>query len=384
MAKRSKNAIALFEVITATKRREAEAEQRQSVGRPKRWFSGRGKGADYQEVDPTSDAYVAASLPSMHAAAAQPSTPPAPVPEPVPAPVTAAPVVYAAPQAVAPAPVTEVVMPQVAPPAPVEPVRVAQRAAEPATVEASPFQNFGAALPWRSWLGFDAAKKVAIDPERKEVTLRFRYTTAVIATFAVMVALGLAYVSGRKSNPDTAGTSPSTRDVQGGPILAGVLDPERGSVATLDTPEVIPGRPEPVTSGAQVRPNAAARMGGAGGSTAVQKQAPGRGPAGVQADLPRVIGLNYVIVQSYEHKKDAEAACQALQDGGIPCTVEPVPPGWSTNPNIRFSVVGVHGFPRTMTLPQYRQYIARINEVSKRFAGKSKIKQFEPIGRKWK
>ena len=98
-------------------------------------------------------------------------------------------------------------------------------------------------------------------------------------------------------------------------------------------------------------------------------------------DGERRIGLQYVLVQSYppEEKHLAEDAVAALRDHGVPSTVEmglPWAPRW-------YSVVGMKGFDRTKDSPEYRAYVSKIEQVSDKFAGTSKFKQFEPKPLRW-
>ena len=355
MAKR-KNAIALFEVITAAKRKEREAEIRQSLNAPRWWFKGKGgrgepagvtssalaPGAD---VDPTSPAYVAASFAAPHAAVAQPAIPASPE------------IAETSDAAVEPTPA---------------PAPVAAQAASPAeNPSPAPAGRWSALWPR---FGLNGIKKLRLDPDRQEVTLRFRYTTAIIAGFAIVVALGLAFVTGRRA---AAPNSRSTADVQSGQILAGVLIPDDEQISTdpIAASDSVPaaeqGNPEVV---APARPDGGAAPAG----PADRWTAPG-----IETRLPRVIGQNYVIVQSYLKRDDADAARDALVAAGIPCTVERVPRSWSDNRNL-FSVIGTHGFARPKSMREYKAYEAAINQVSKAFAGKSKYKQFEPTAYRWK
>jgi hypothetical protein len=349
MAKR-KNAIALFEVITAAKRKEREAEIRQSLGTPKWWFKGKGAKGDSggessssslpsaADVDPTSPAYVAASFASPYAPAGQP--------------------------AAAPTPVT-----------PAQSVPAIEPASAPVVAAAVRAEAAAPAGPRRPWFRMGGIKKLRLDPDRQEVTVRFRYTTAVIASFAIVVALGLAFVTGRRSSVAAGPNSPSTKDVQSGPILAGVLDPADGQVATLDIPA---DEPEPRAAAAGASPARAA------GSAVPMPAVADRWTApDIETRLPRVIGQNYVIVQSYLSREDADAARDALVAAGIPCTVERVPRSWSQNRNL-FSVIGTHGFARPKSMPQYKSYAKAIESVGKAFAGKSKYKEFQPTAYQWK
>ncbi len=96
----------------------------------------------------------------------------------------------------------------------------------------------------------------------------------------------------------------------------------------------------------------------------------------------RTIGLNYVIVQSYPDEADALKAVQILADHHITTTVVKGPPGWAQP--TWFSVVGNKGFSRIRGVAEFDLYVAAINKVSAKFAGRSKFKEFTPRAYKWK
>ena len=368
MAKR-KNAIALFEVITATKRKEREAEERQALGTPKWRFLGRGSNghASQQDVDPTSAAYVSAATPIAYAA---------PEPQAVAPPVAAIPVEAAEFDPTAPA--------AIAAPVPAAPM-LGQRAAATsngAAVEPAPYRQTatspqalsstvrGVLARWRQFAF--GIKKVGLDPDRQEVTVRFRYTTALLAGFAVMVALGLAFVMGRRSGP-AAANSPSTKEIQASPVLVNVLNPDDSQIATIDIPADDPPPPAPAGNG----------VASPSDRGAIVKEPDRWAAPGVETRLPRVIGLNYVIMQSYHARKDAEAARDALLAAGIPSTIEPAPKSFSPNRNL-FCVVGTHGFARPKSTPKFEAYKKAAVAVNEAFPKKAKNLHLEPLPYLWK
>jgi hypothetical protein len=396
MAKR-KDSVALFEVITATKRKEAaaaaaaranaEATRQQPappavLRTPKWWFKGKTK----------SGAANAGSAAAMYNAPALPS--PAEHDPTQFAPASYDPTTLAA----APSPgIVQRVTPATtyAPPPP-ERVTIstaAAAAAEHAGMTVDPFgldhpvatEPSYPAKPRRSFLNVLAKT----DPDRREVTVRFRYTTAVIVGFALCVAVGLAYVTGRQTNKAKAGaTGVSSEQVKRGPILAGVLDPPPSDRTLLsnagadadskeaDTSTDQPPKDRPKTvvppavpSGPQPKP------------TGADPKLPGEA-AGVTRGLPRTIGLNYVVVQSYPDRKSADEAQKALEEAGVPCGVVQGLRDFAA-PNF-FSVVGTHGFSSMRNSPAYKQYEESIRNISKSYAGTSKYKKFEPTPYKWK
>jgi hypothetical protein len=368
MAKR-KDSVALFEVITATKRKEAAAAaapREPGARASKWWFKSRSRNAD---------ACVMAAPDRSH----DPNDPTAGV---VLTPV------YAPAQFVTPVtPAVYQPSPQEEPPAPAVVQRVipatyaapAERVAPAAQPSSAAVEIPSAARPRRAWFGF-GIKKLGLDPDRQEVTLRFRYTTAIVAGFAVLVIVGLAYVSGRRSKAVAGPNSRSTEEIQRGDILGKVLEIETDRVTTMDPPaaaaedRALPEVGRPTGGGSAVVPPA--------GVAPKPPASPAKGNAAFEDGLPRTMSLNYVIIQSYPRREDAEAARQALDAAGIPCTVEPTPKDWSANPKL-WSVIGTRGFHRIKKVAEYQAYLNAIMAVNERFAVKNKYRKFEPAPRKW-
>lgn len=376
MAKR-KDAVALFEVITAAKKKEQAALGRTRAGSmlrtPKWWFKGKSK--DGEQASPVDG--------------------------------DGAGVVHAAPALPAPNDPSAGYVPSATP-------GIVQRVSHvPAPERVTiPDQSDGTAAfgldipagdhaaPARrglgSWFGFGrVAKKVALDADRREVTVRFRYTTAIVAGFAVCVVVGLAYVTGRQANKANAGPGAvSSKAIKEGDILAGVLAiSPNGEPTTGGDVEVIEAEDDDadVDSAPTDRLREQSKNGTSTKSTPIVKDAPKGKPAtpralpgGIEEGLPRANGLNYVIIQSYPDAKAANEAAEALRAAGIDCTVETAPRGWTADPDWK-SVVGTLGFPpRPSKMPEYQRYIQQINKVSESYAGRSKMKRFEPSPYKWR
>jgi hypothetical protein len=400
MAKR-KDSVALFEVITAAKRKEAAAAAARRAAMPsspsvspapaapsvlrtpKWWFKSKKSGA-------TGNVTTSYGAPALPAPAEHDPTELPPVPAAFDATTSAA---------AAPAPG---IVQRVVPPTSYAPAAAPERVTIPAASSEHPgltVDPFGLdipatrsdptypAKPRRNWLALGSARKVNLDPARREVTVRFRYTTAVVVGFALCVAVGLAYISGRHSNRASAGaTGVSSDQVRRGPILAGVLDvaPADRSLMRNDGDFDASEPPTPRTP-AQKEKEQPKTPAPTPLSSPQPKHAeptlPGEA-AGVSTGLPRSISLNYVGVQSYSDRKTAEEAKKALEAAGIPCTIEQGLSGWA--PSTMFCVVGTHGFSSVKSSAAYRQYQEAILNVSKSFAGTSKYKMFDPRAYKWK
>jgi hypothetical protein len=406
MAKR-KDSVALFEVITAAKKKEAARAAAASAAAaspkpappaalrtPKWWFKGKKANADGSTV--AAAAYTTPALPPP--ADDDPTQFAAPAPY---DPTTAAPAPGVV-QRVVPAGYT-------APPERVT-IPTASAAAEDLGMTVDPFgldhpvptEPAYPDKPRRSLLrSFGGAKKVNLDPDRREVTVRFRYTTAIIVGFAVCVAVGLAYVTGRHANKAKAtATGVSSDQVKRGPILAGVLDvaPTDRTLTTNgggaggatdadsnegDASHAQPPKDRPKTAGPTppATPTGSQPKIGAQPKPGVDPKLPGEAN-GVETQLPRSVGLNYVVVQSYPDRKSADDAQKALEDAGIPCSVVKGLRDFAAD-NF-WSVVGTHGFSSIRNNPAYTRYEDSILAVSKKYAGTSKYKKFEPTAYRWR
>lgn len=197
---------------------------------------------------------------------------------------------------------------------------------------------------------------VRVDRARQLITFRFSYTSAAIASFAVLVIIGLAFVVGRHTSRGPASDDPFFS----APLRADVLEVARpGSVSdpvaeVVPAPEVPPARNDPPAAGAT-------------------PAAPGR-----------VIGLNYVVVQSFADEKLARDAQQMLAEAGIETTIERGLSGYA-GPTWH-CLVGTRGFESAVgeSHPDYARYVASIREVGRQFAARVRSKEFVPQRYKWR
>jgi hypothetical protein len=104
------------------------------------------------------------------------------------------------------------------------------------------------------------------------------------------------------------------------------------------------------------------------------------GPIAAPTNVKRIVGQNYVIMQSYPEEDQAKEAQALLLAAGIPCTIERGPSGWV--PMSWFSVMGTHSFDRISKNPQLDSYVKAIENVNS--SQKSKFKKLEPRAYKWK
>lgn len=232
---------------------------------------------------------------------------------------------------------------------------------------AAPIRSPMAASPSaRASLASVFSPAVQIDRTRQFIKVHFSYTSAAIVGFAVLVALVLAFVVGRSgsSTAEVPENGLTSQAIRAGAITPGVLD-----VNATNNQGGLAGQMISESPPAAATNNAAAASGRAVAPPA----------AAVVDNGQRIVGMNYVIVQSYPEEKEAQEAVQLLIQNGVGATVvkgTAYAPRW-------YSVVGVTPFDRLSGNQQYQAYVAQINQLSDKFAGNSRFKRFEPRPYKW-
>lgn len=200
---------------------------------------------------------------------------------------------------------------------------------------------------------------VLLDRDRHQISLRVSYTSALVTAFAVLVVVVLAYVVGRgfsHNSPEIANAS--TEEIKNGPAQPAVLDV---SAPEHTTPTVtLPSQPKP--------------------STAAPQPVVATGPLAPPTNVRRIVGQNYVIMQSYPDEATAKDAQATLLANGISCTIEKGPPGWASSD--WFSVVGTVPFDHVTKNPQLDAYMKSVEGV--KYGEKSKFKKFDPRAYRWK
>jgi hypothetical protein len=203
-----------------------------------------------------------------------------------------------------------------------------------------------------------------LDRERQEITLCLHYTAAIIAAFAVMVTVLLAYAAGRHSASGSPATyvAASTDELRESPPTPGAMDvaPRLSAVGSLQPPQQM---------FASVK-------------RAENPVSPAPSTNGIDTNQTRSIGLNYILVQSYPNQKLAEEARDFLVKEGVACTVEKGPKDWASDPSW-CSVITSAGYAHIHS-PEYEAAARNITTLGEQFAGKAKFKRFEPHAYKWK
>ena len=138
----------------------------------------------------------------------------------------------------------------------------------------------------------EPGKAVELDRDRHQISLRVSYTSALVTLFAVVVVVVLAYLMGRgvERAPEVAAET-STQTLQNGPAM-----PE---VANVSTPS---GMTSPPGAAAARTPNPAAERPNSAASTASLIAS---GPIAAPTTVRRIVGQNYVIMQSYPEEAQA-------------------------------------------------------------------------------
>ena len=211
-----------------------------------------------------------------------------------------------------------------------------------------------------------SAVQFHFDRDRHEMTLRLRYTTAIVSTFAILVALGMAYVLGRRiaGGPQTALASPTTEELLNAPAQPSVID-----VGKTSEHGVQPSSTR-VPSSDLLR------------SRDIESKAIPAAPLGGATDGHRVVHTNYIIVQSYPTQKSAMEARDFLIQAGVPCTAEKAPAGYTADPNW-YSVITTTGYQHPRG-PEGEAYLRSIEKMGEKFAGTSHFKRFEPHWYSWR
>ncbi len=101
-----------------------------------------------------------------------------------------------------------------------------------------------------------------------------------------------------------------------------------------------------------------------------------------QANLPRTVGLNYVIMQSFPDLEGATRLAEALQARGIEVTVEQGLTGWVSNP-AWYTVVGTAGFERLSGNVAYQRYRDRLEAVATELE-RAGMPRIQPSGFSWR
>jgi len=206
---------------------------------------------------------------------------------------------------------------------------------------------------------------------RMALPITYRNAALWAAGAVGVIAIGFVIGSKLRSGPAPA-NGESIEQLKRGQVNADVLRVGAGTNAANNpaggTTSAPPGLPPPSQQvNAQ---DAGAKATGAGAA-----------PIAPAFTGKRVVGLQYVVVQSYPKEADAKAAADLLTKNGVGCTIQQA--FWPGR-NDWFTVIGTTGFERTKNNPEYSKYLQTISHVSSEFAGKTRFRQFDPVLFTWK
>jgi hypothetical protein len=180
-----------------------------------------------------------------------------------------------------------------------------------------------------------------IDPESRDVSIRLPFKLALMAAFAIVLFISIAYVLGRRSaDSQLAQATQESVDekVAKADVHPSVIDLPRRPNKPAAT--AVKPAPRVTADESRVREREATPM--ANSVHGIDPVAPPEVPV---ADGPRVIGLNYLIIQSYPNEATAIEVRDFLRRNGVACTVEKVPRNIVFNPDANYrAVITLRGF----------------------------------------
>jgi len=201
----------------------------------------------------------------------------------------------------------------------------------------------------------------AIDRDNRQISLKVSYNSAIITGFAVVVALGLAYVIG------SAGRSKTTSVAESNP-QPDVLKVDSQQTSNTDG---TPGKTPSSDGMANINTDNNLGVENANG-----------GPVTVPKNFKRVINLNYVVLMSSPSTHQLQDLVKFLADHGVGATVEQLP-GFSKK-TTWYSVVTTKGFDKVSNNPQLDVFLARLNQLMQQYSKTSNFPPGKPALFMWK
>jgi hypothetical protein len=221
----------------------------------------------------------------------------------------------------------------------------------------------------------NVGSRIQLDAESKHVKLMLPARTIIAASFAIVVVVGLSYILGHHAgaSPSNAGTNDQATDdsttVQ--PIQPKALEVPRRAVAGQGQ--------QPIKAPVSRRGDDVRRRDADSEprSNDVSQLHDNQSRESDGTDGPRIIGLNYLLVQVYPSQAGAAEARDFLLKNGIGCTIEKVPEGYYGSDKTWLAVITTRGFDRDqLHSAEYDSFKQKIENLSGTFSAKSKSKQF--------
>jgi hypothetical protein len=193
----------------------------------------------------------------------------------------------------------------------------------------------------------------------------------VVGVLAAVTLIGIVEIVRRAAHPATAR-----------PAMIASMDEVRAQPANPSVLQIEPTSTAVPAQVAEASGSADAPAGAAGGTDDAYLSADAaaaRPASSVFTPGNREVNLNYLLIQSYGDQKTAQEACDFLNNGGVPSTIERGVDGWRGD---FYLVVGLQGFPR-VSGAEYEAYRQKIDALSAEFAPPHSYKRFDPIAIKW-
>ncbi len=231
---------------------------------------------------------------------------------------------------------------------------------------------------------------VDVDRSHQLINLRLSFTSAAITScgFIVVVALAILFGKSMGRGPALTAGAASIEEVKKGPSFPSVLNVTgQGKQGGHDEPAIAvntgskapaPKTPAPKTPAKEV--SQAEVKAPTPTPVAPPAPAPTQQTTGLAPNGKRIVGMQYVWVQSYPDPLDAEDARDALVKAGVDCTVEKglwLAPAWS-------SVITTRGFDHTRNNAEFNAFMKSIVDISNSFPPDGKLRKFDPRVVGWK
>jgi hypothetical protein len=214
----------------------------------------------------------------------------------------------------------------------------------------------------------ESATHFHFDRDAKEVTLRLPLNSAVIAASCFVLCVGIAYVAGRHIGNNEAAAAQFAKDTHLTELHTSALDLPRRANRVAPIPAAAKPAPRVYADDAVYHDRESAPM-----ANSVHDITPIARPA---ADGPRIIGLNYVLIQVYPTQASAAEARDFLIKNGISCTVEKAPPGFALDPSW-MGVITTRGFDKEqLHTPEYEAFRRQVEKAGDKFAQTGEFKRF--------
>jgi hypothetical protein len=246
----------------------------------------------------------------------------------------------------------------------VEPVEQ-ETVAEPISSEPVPVLTEAKPAKRISRSSDDRDPVMKVDSAAGDIRFRISFAGVVAIGFVFLLLLAIAFVAGKQS---------SAVDEQAAAPKESTTAPASGFVMAIG-PMVAPSHP---VNNAPVKPDVLTIPQHPSRPAVVIGPKP-TSPTPVAVKNDRVIGLLYVIVQSYMDRDQAQNACNYMNDAGVSCTVVEGPSHWAM-PDY-YSVISLKSFNKHD--PELADYEREVKTLGAKFTNRISD-QFQPQAYTWR